>query len=130
MIKSEVIAPELPKEIERQASPIIRTFTLSVEGGMKRLMALPKHGREYRRRTRIHRASAPGEAPAIDTGNLVNSIKTTFPNSVTGVIGIGAEYAYYLEFPLNRPFVRPAIDGTIRDFRNAGIIRSVSRSSE
>lgn len=33
----------------------------------------PKTGRLYRRRGVVHQASAPGEAPASDTGTLVNA---------------------------------------------------------
>lgn len=128
MIRFEVLSPELQDELKRQVSPIIRTFTLGISGEMRRLMQLPKRGREYKRRTRTHIASAPGEAPAIDTSNLVNSIQVLFPNSIAGAISIGAEYAAYLEFVAARPFVRPAIDGTIRQFKQAGIIRSVQRS--
>lgn len=37
------------------------------------IMTGPKTGRVYRRRGVEHQASAPGEAPANDTGRLVNS---------------------------------------------------------
>lgn len=61
-----------------------------------------------------HQASAPGEAPASDTGFLVNnrSIKVdtlTLRASLT----FHAEYALYLEFGTDRmeprPFARPAL---------------------
>jgi ubiquitin len=35
-----------------------------------------KSGRIYQRRSVTHRASAPGQAPASDTGRLVNSINS------------------------------------------------------
>lgn len=38
-----------------------------------RRMRMPKSGRVYRRRGVTHQASAPGEAPAIDTGRLAQS---------------------------------------------------------
>src|SRR5687768_17301699 len=55
-----------------------------VEGEAKRsILDGNKTGLLYTRRTVTHRASAPGEAPASDTGRLVNSINTTL-NRVAG----------------------------------------------
>ena len=79
-----------------------------------------KSGRIYRRRTVVHRASAPGEAPASDTGRLVNSINT-YLNRLAGgleavvVAGRGlAKYAQMLEFGTRkiapRPFMAPALE--------------------
>ena len=73
--------------------------------------------KEFTRKSK-HRASAPGEAPAIDTGNLVNSINTTLDNSdkkkVFAIVYTGVEYAPWLEFGTGRisprPFFRPAVD--------------------
>jgi hypothetical protein len=42
-------------------------------------MQRPKTGRWYRKRGRMHQASAPGEAPAIDTAKYVNSIYIVGP---------------------------------------------------
>ncbi len=62
----------------------------------------------------IHRASAPGESPADDTGFLANSIQAT-PAQVdeTGVraaVRVGAKYGRRLEKKLNRPYLRPVIE--------------------
>lgn len=75
----------------------------------------PKTGRIYRRRGIEHQASAPGEAPASDTGRLVNSITTNYePDKLSGTIQFGTEYAPYLEYGTQkmepRPFARPALD--------------------
>jgi hypothetical protein len=86
----------------------------------------PKHGRLYvgapfRIGRPPHKASAPGEAPAVDTGSLRRSIRVETASSeylesqvIAG--GQGVDYAYNLEygvptgpFPLEaRPFMRPA----------------------
>ena len=68
-----------------------------------------------------HRASAPGETPAVDTGNLVNSIKSELVSSsdtdAWANVGTGVEYAEYLEFGTSRmearPFMRPAYDENV-----------------
>lgn len=122
------------KEVEDGASRLIRKITLDTEGAIKRNMASAKHGKQYARgasrtktgkpvkRRRYHRASAPGEAPAIDTGHLVNSIRSTFPTKLKGVLNIGAAYASFLEFGTRkmaaRPFIEPAFAGVLRALSN------------
>lgn len=61
-----------------------------------------------------HRASAPGEAPATDTGRLVSSIKfTRQPNATYGFLFSRLNYAFWLEYGTvnmaERPFLRPAV---------------------
>jgi hypothetical protein len=85
-----------------------------------------KTGRIYPRPqplTGFYRASAPGEAPAIRTGNLLRSIRESFPEPLTGQITISAPYARYLEEGTARglaprPFVRPAIESVTKRFNH------------
>ena len=70
----------------------------------------PKSGRLYGR----HQASAPGQAPATDTGRLVNSIRVDHtPGSLTASVVCGAAYGRSLEFGTRRiaprPFLRPPL---------------------
>ncbi len=51
------------------------------ESEIQRPMRGPKSGRVYRRKSVVHRASAPGEAPAIDTGILRFSIAVKIGDS-------------------------------------------------
>ena len=85
------------------------------EGEAKQLIAnSPASGRKYGG----HRASAPGEPPATDTGGLLNNWPrpqknfTAFGAEVEG--GPGQEYASHLELGTikmdARPFMRPALD--------------------
>jgi HK97 gp10 family phage protein len=74
----------------------------------------PKTGRIYRRRGVEHQASAPGEAPASDTGFLASSITTKYDASkLSGQVVVGAAYGPHLEYGTQtmepRPFLRPAI---------------------
>jgi len=46
---------------------------------------------------RTHQASAPGEAPATDTGALVSSVYFT-RDGLSATVGSRLAYAYYLEF--------------------------------
>lgn len=77
-----------------------------------------KTGRIYQRRTVSHQASAAGEAPANDTGRLLNSFQTGAENkgmvvkvkAGTGVV----DYAVHLEYGTDkmeaRPFMKPALE--------------------
>lgn len=62
---------------------------------------------------RTHRASAPGQAPATDTGRLVGSITASI-NGKTAEVSASAEYATFLEFGTQdmeaRPFLFPALE--------------------
>lgn len=81
-------------------------------------MAQPKSGMSYSRGGRAHVASAPGEAPAIDTGNLTNSLQvkrlSATQQSAESACFTNAEYAAMLEYGTRRmagrPFLRPAMD--------------------
>lgn len=72
---------------------------------------------------KIHRASAPGEAPAVDTSNLHNHIDTEKVKDGLHVVYTNVEYAAGLEFGTPkmaaRPFFRPAIEKMRAAFINA-----------
>lgn len=62
---------------------------------------------------RSHRASAPGEAPATDTGRLIGSIRANVTGTSASVIA-DTVYAAALEFGTStieaRPFLIPALE--------------------
>ena len=82
----------------------------------------PKSGKEYKRGQRIHQASAPGEAPATDTGNLANSILVYQTNPADWIADFGAGYSAALEYGtpkmLARPYARPSVEKYRNDFNN------------
>jgi hypothetical protein len=67
---------------------------------------------------RIHRASAPGESPASDSGHLANSIRTRPPkpggNRIKAEVVVGAIYGRRLEEGggriAARPYLAPAVE--------------------
>ncbi len=63
--------------------------------------------------TRIHRASAPGQPPAEDTGRLYKDITVRRMGSGKYRVRFGAPYIGFLEFKLNRPVVIPAIERAV-----------------
>ena len=83
-----------------------------------------RSGRVYRRRGVAHQASAPGEPPASDTGNLLNSrIIELIPDEIAARMRITAAYAPHLEYGTKnmepRPSARVAASGSAPDVRNA-----------
>lgn len=130
--------------VHREVREAIKLSALEVDRVMKRLIQKgPKTGRLYRRSSikrrstkglralglrrapgspklvvgiNYHRASAPGEPPATDTGRLVSSIAPRYDEAgMRATIGVHDEnmvrYARFLEFGTRRmrprPFVRP-----------------------
>ena len=94
----------------------------------------PKTGRTYVRGNITHTASAAGEAPATDTGRLVNSIYHDTKKEGTRQIGFVAasvDYAIHLEFGTTnmaaRPFLQPALRQNAKKitniFKRQGLIK-------
>lgn len=91
----------------------------------------PKSGRIYSRGGRKHQASAPGEAPADDTGNLAANVfvvEGTTAGTTASVVA-RAVYAMALEFGtknmLPRPFMRAAYEfykpSLVAELRDMGV---------
>lgn len=119
------VTPEAVQQMGSQASMVVRAMASGIVAEMQRLMSLPKTGRAYRRgRTAVHIASAPGEAPAMDTGTLTNSINWQMTGEAQATVTINAEYAAYLEygtrFMARRPYIEPALDKVRAEY--AGIL--------
>lgn len=75
-----------------------------------------KNGIVYRKYNpnRIHRASAKGEAPAVDTGRLLNSHIIQSDHSKLIVrITQNTNYSAMLENKLNRPSLTPALEKNV-----------------
>lgn len=99
-----------------QAGPVgidLEDRVLRVENEVVRLLSQPGLGRQYGR----HRASAPGQPPAVDTGHYRASIRQDIGKDALGLYGdIGSDLriSVYLElgtrFMAPRPHLRPAID--------------------
>lgn len=67
--------------------------------------------------TRIHRASAPGQPPAQDSGKLYRNISVRRTGKGNYRVRFGAEYSGYLEFGTGRmkarPFIIKAIEAAV-----------------
>jgi len=70
----------------------------------------PKTGRIYSRPGgRRHRASAPGEAPATDTGALAKSVDYVVQSAIRMEVGDREHYGEYLEDGTRRMRARPHV---------------------
>jgi hypothetical protein len=111
--------PRINAEKDMRAKQAVRMSTVGINARAKIAMAEPKSGRP---RADGHIASAPGEAPAIDTGLLINSLQESYEGDFTGYAYTIAEYAPPLEFGsadgklAARPFYRPAAQAERSDF--------------
>ena len=130
---SKIATEEISKALLASAQAVEKEAKQSILSG-------GKTGRTYRRGNVTHRASAPGEAPASDTGRLVNSINSSLTgSSLTAVTVAGrgtVKYAAVLEFGTSRiaprPFLFPALERTkpfIRRRFDKALDRAIDRAT-
>lgn len=102
---------------------------------MAKIANPPKTGRVYKRGNVEHQASAPGEAPATDTGRLIGSGRTAYDRvQLSGRVTFSTIYAAALELGTQkmvaRPFLRPSLAEnreTIRDAVQEEVAAELSR---
>ena len=102
---------------EGQIGDVVNATGLELRGDIiRRIQSGPASGRVYQKYNprRTHRASAPGEAPATDTGRLANSIQFQTETAMSVTVGSQLAYAASLEFGTStirpRPAWRPAVE--------------------
>jgi len=122
---------EIGASMAREIDEVCENTALDIQArAQMAIMNPPKSGRIYRRGNVAHQASAPGEAPATDTGALVNSAYTKKLGDSDYETGFTAEYAAALEFGTAkmapRPYLRPAVEA-VRDAFVRAIKRIVER---
>jgi len=110
-VKVKDRTPELMQKLEKAIGAFVVKGAGHIYGRLKASRAEPKSGRKYG----DHQASAPGESPAVDSGNLTGSIVQIFPSTLEALIGTPVEYAVYLETGTSRMAQRPLWEKTIAD---------------
>jgi hypothetical protein len=117
-------------DFNKDIGHIIRTIAFALEADIKIGGTGPKSGATYKRGSRTHTASAPGESPASDTGLLYGSIQVNIKSDTEAEVVVPPEYAEALEFGTDRmaarPFVRPAIDSVLKRFDGGGFLGGFS----
>lgn len=89
--------PRIAARLQTAAGRIVQETCAEIEADVKAQMAEAKHGQEYVRGARVHVASAPGEAPAMDTGALAE-VQTSMVKPTRGIVHEDEEYAVYMEY--------------------------------
>lgn len=105
--------PEMLAKITKGIQDGLMALALMGQGhAQKSILKGPKSGAIYKRGKITHQASAPGEAPANDTGFLAANIKAEMTEALTASIISQAPYSVHLEYGTRhmepRPFLRPA----------------------
>lgn len=115
--------PQIQASLRPSLSAVVRKTAFDVEAEVKKEMRAPKSGRVYRRGSRSHQASAPGQAPAVDYGQLINSIQVDNVTELKSTVGTNVEYAMPLEYGSRRiaprPVWRPVIEKLRKPFAEA-----------
>jgi hypothetical protein len=102
---------ELARRLPEATGEVVEDTIRNMETRIKVGMAGPKSGRLYG----PHQASAPGQMPAVDLGNLVANVNAEMVDATNGVVHTGSvDYAVHLEYgTVNmaaRPFMTPAAE--------------------
>lgn len=117
-LKSNV--SQINAELKQRAKALVMRTAFQIEQNAKLSMAEPKSGRTYG----SHQASAPGEAPAIDLGALVNSIHVEQTGEMSAIVGTNMEHGLHTEFGTARmaprPWLGPAFE-SVREKFQAGL---------
>lgn len=111
------------QEIVKGGGQLIRTEAIkSIQTGAKSGVMYQKYNPR-----REHRASAPGQSPASDTGNLVNKIIVKQKSSDVVHVESNANYSAFLEYGTSkmqpRPFMLPAFEKSKKPIINAVLNR-------
>ena len=108
---------------EAEISKALSATGTSIVNGVKKQMRQSKSGRRYKRGKigRDHIASAPYEAPAVDTGNLINRSRYELKiNNLHFAVGSNVKYSEYLEFGTRK--MRPRPSWTLEVFAHRDIM--------
>lgn len=101
-------------KLQRNMDKAMRKTAIAIVNTAKTLMREPKSGREPVGRAMKTRASAPGQAPAVQTGQLRGSLATERVAEKHYRVGTGLKKGKHLELGTRkmaaRPFLRPAVD--------------------
>lgn len=115
-IKTKPRHKAITKQYEQQARQAVFLGCSKIqEIAVTEILRGVKSGIVYTRGSVTHKASAAGEYPASDTGNLAANINVQVaPNGLSGVIESKANYSSFLEFGTSkmaaRPFMQPSAE--------------------
>lgn len=128
---------KLEKDMEIPFQEIVKGGGQFIRGeAIKSIQAGAKSGIVYEKYNprRSHRASAPGQAPASDTGNLVSKIIVRQKTKNITNVESNADYSAFLEYGTSkmepRPFMLPAFEKSKKPIINAVFKRVKNKIEE
>ena len=128
---------KLNKQLEPDFQEIVKGGAQLIRGeAVKSIQSGAKSGIVYEKYNprRTHRASAPGEAPASDTGNLVSKIIVRQDGQDKANVESNAHYSAFLEYGTSkmepRPFLFPAFEKSRKPIEKAVFKRVVKKIEE
>jgi|TARA_R110001583_G_scaffold187010_1_gene348034 HK97 gp10 family phage protein len=128
---------QLNKQLEPDFQEIVKGGGQLIRGeAVKSIQQGSKSGVVYEKYNprRSHRASAPGEAPASDTGNLVSKIIVKQKTKNITNVESNANYSAFLEYGTSkmqpRPFMLPAFEKSKKPITEATFKRVVKKIEE
>ena len=128
---------KLNKQLEPDFQEIVKGGGQFIRGeAIKSIQSGAKSGIVYEKYNprRTHRASAPGEAPASDTGNLVSKIIVKQKTKNITNVESNANYSAFLEYGTSkmqpRPFMFPAFEKSKKPIAKAVFNRVVKKIEE
>lgn len=127
----------LEKDLEPDFQEVVKGGAQLIRGeAVKSIQSGAKSGIVYEKYNprRTHRASAPGEAPASDTGNLVSKIIVKQKSKNITNVESNANYSAFLEYGTSkmepRPFMLPAFEKSKKPITEATFKRVVKKIEE
>ena len=127
----------LDKQLEPDFQEIVKGGAQLIRGeAIKSIQTGAKSGVVYQMYNprREHRASAPGQAPASDTGNLVSKIIVKQKTRNITNVESNANYSAFLEYGTSkmeaRPFMLPAFEKSKKPILDATFRRVVGKIEE
>ena len=128
---------KLQKDMELPFQEIVKGGGQLIRGeAIKSIQTGAKSGVVYQMYNprREHRASAPGQAPASDTGNLVSKIIVKQKTKNITNVESNADYSAFLEYGTSkmepRPFMLPAFEKSKKPIINAVFKRVKNKIEE
>ena len=127
----------LGKDMEQPFQEVVKGGGQLIRGeAIKSIQSGAKSGIMYQKYNprREHRASAPGQAPASDTGNLVSKIVVRQKGANVTNVESNANYSAFLEYGTSkmqpRPFMLPAFEKSKKPILDATFGRVVRKIEE
>jgi len=117
----------LTKEVHKKVSKELTKGALDIRNTAINAIQQQSSGRKYGN----HTASKPGDAPNVDTGELIASIfaQPSSPNKLEAAVVATAPHARFLEFGTSkmaaRPFLNPALNANEKLIMDS-VIKSIN----